>query len=235
MMRPIDCRTYEFWSEDLEDASLDAGFRDALQAHRSDCPHCSDFALRTGHQRRAVHGLPRIQVPVSLAVNLRVLASKERSRRANRQDWSARMQGWRQQARLWFNNLWKPLAVPMAGGVASACFLFSALMPTFALQAGAATDVPAAWYQSAEVYQMSPFGMNAEQITVDVRIDMYGRVIDYSVPKGESCSWKKDAELRRAVENNLLFMTFRPAIFFGQPASDTIRITFRSSYIDVKG
>ena len=62
-----------------------------------------------------------------------------------------------------------------------------------------------------------------------------GRVIDYAIPTGDSGIWLKNPEMKKAVENSLLFMSFKPASFFGQPASDTIRITLRRSHIEVKG
>ena len=95
--------------------------------------------------------------------------------------------------------------------------------------------MPTAWYQSAEVYGLSPFGGNFDNVTIDVRIDTSGRVVDYAVPTGDSGIWLKNPQMKKAVENSLLFMSFKPASFFGQPASDTIRITLRRSHIEVKG
>jgi anti-sigma factor RsiW len=235
MMRPVDCQTFEYWCEDLNDTRVEAGLREALLRHQAECPGCSDFALRSHHQRRALHGMPARPVPMSLAVNLRVMASKERTRRSARVNWATRLDAWQERAQLCLNNLWRPLAIPTAGGLASACFLFAALMPTFALQGPATADVPTAWYQSAEVYGLSPFGGNFDNVTLDVRIDTSGRVIDYAVPAGETGTWLQNAEMRKAVEQSLLFMSFKPASFFGQPASDTIRITLRRSQVEVKG
>jgi hypothetical protein len=240
MMRPddiqkVDCQTFEYWHEELAGAQLDAALHGMLTVHQAECSRCSDFAMRTRHHRRALQGLAVRQVPVQLAVNLRVIASKELSRRSLRVDWATRAAEWRGRARLVLNNLWRPLAIPTAGGLASACFLFAALMPTFALQGPETADVPTAWYQAAEVYGLSPFGGNFDNVTLDVRIDTSGRVIDYAVPTGDSGQWLKNPEMRKAVENSLLFMSFRPASFFGQPASDKIRITLRRSHIEVKG
>lgn len=235
MMRTADCQNFRLWFEDLNDPSLDQSLRDALSHHQANCDECADFALRHRQQRRSLRRLPARPVPVNLAVNLRVLASKERVRRANRVDWATRMNNWRSHARLVLSNLWRPFGIPAVGGLASACFLFSALMPTFALQNPATADVPTAWYQSAEVYGLSPFGVNIDNVTIDVQIDSSGRVIDYAVPAGDTGTWIKKPELRREVENSLLFMSFKPASFFGQPAADTIRITLRRSRIEVKG
>ena len=235
MMPPVDCQTFEFWCEDFADSRFDAAFRESLGAHQSNCARCSDVALRARHQRRALHGLQVRPVPVNLAVNLRILVSKELVRRSSRVNFATRLDGWSNKANLFLDNLLRPLAIPAAGGLASACILFCALMPTFAPQGTATADVPTAWYQSAEVYGLSPFGGNFDNVTLDVRIDTNGRVIDYAVPAGDAGPWQKNPETRKAVENSLLFMSFRPASFFGQPASDTIRITLRRSHIEVKG
>lgn len=235
MMRPVDCQTFEFWCEDMNSPRVDAALREQMLDHRAQCPRCSDFAIRSDHQRRALRGLPVRQVPVNLAVNLRVMASKELARRSTRVNLATRMDIWRGKIGLFLNNMWRPLAIPTAGGLASACFLFSALMPSFALQTQPSADVPTAWYQSAEVYGLSPFGGNFDNVTLDVRIDTSGRVIDYAIPTGDSGIWLKNPEMKKAVENSLLFMSFKPASFFGQPASDTIRITLRRSHIEVKG
>lgn len=234
-MRPVDCQTFEFWCEDMNSPRVDAALREQMLDHRAQCPRCSDFAIRSDHQRRALRGLPVRQVPVNLAVNLRVMASKELARRSTRVNLATRMDIWRGKIGLFLNNMWRPLAIPTAGGLASACFLFSALMPSFALQTQPSADVPTAWYQSAEVYGLSPFGGNFDNVTLDVRIDTSGRVIDYAIPTGDSGIWLKNPEMKKAVENSLLFMSFKPASFFGQPASDTIRITLRRSHIEVKG
>lgn len=234
MMKTIDCKTFAVWCEDLNDRELDPVWKQSMLDHQSACPACADVALATSHQRRAVHSLPVRNVPVDLAVGLRVVASKELAKRRARKDFAARVTGWKTIARDWLREMWRPVGVPTAGGLASACVLFSALMPNFALEAGTAADVPAPWFQQAEVGALSPFGVNLEQITLDVRIDQTGRVIDYSVPSGET-AWTKNAAMRRAVENNLLFMQFQPAKFFGQPAGDKVRITIRRSQVDVKG
>ncbi|MSV31642.1 MAG: hypothetical protein EXQ57_03895 [Bryobacterales bacterium] len=172
---------------------------------------------------------------MNLAVNLRVIASKELVRRNARVNLATRMEIWNEKARVSLNNLLRPLAIPTAGGLVSACFLFAALMPSLALQGPATADVPTAWYQAAEVYGLSPFGGNFDNVTLDVRVDGNGRVIDYAVPAGDAGHLLTNPQMRKAVENSLLFMTFRPASFFGQPASDTIRITLRRSHIEVKG
>jgi hypothetical protein len=72
-----------------------------------------------------------------------------------------------------------------------------------------------------------------DDVVVDLLIDGQGRIIDYRVPHGQD--WMKNAQVRRSIENALLFAHFTPGTTFGQPASARIRLTFRRSQIEVKG
>lgn len=235
MNRPVTCHAFRAMCDEYTHEELDASLRRQMERHEAECLACAESAQAMRHQRRALRDMSSRRVPMQLAVQLRVVASRERARRVSRMDWPARVAAWRQQARMWTNNLWKPLAIPAAGGLASALLLFSALMPTFHLNGGTVADVPTAWYQSAELNGLSPFGADVDDVTLDVRVDTSGRVIDYEVPADDDGLWRKDPEMRRAVENSLLFLSFQPARFFGQPASDRIRITLRRSRIEVRG
>ena len=47
--------------------------------------------------------------------------------------------------------------------------------------------------------------------------------------------WLNDPEVRRSVENALLFVAISPGTTFGRPVSCTVRIMLTRSLIDVKG
>ena len=117
MMRPVDCQTFQYWCEDISDARMEPGFREELTAHQAECAGCADYALRSQHQRRALRGLTVRPVPVNLAVNLRVMASKEVARRSSRVNLATRMDVWRGKIGLFLDNLWRPLAIPTAAGL----------------------------------------------------------------------------------------------------------------------
>ena len=73
---------------------------------------------------------PRLTPPARLATELQVLASRERMRQLSRGTYTALFHYWMAEMRLFFDNLMRPIAIPFAGGLVSAVFLFTMLMPT---------------------------------------------------------------------------------------------------------
>lgn len=222
-----ECREILAASTDYLDRRCTEARAGQIGRHLADCGYCSARVDEMLQQRRAVHALPRRPVPVNLAISLRVIASKQYAQRASRQRWKERLQ-------LWTANTWRPVALPMVGGLVTACLLFAVLLPTLTPPVLASNDAPPSWYQSAELSDLGPFGLRADHITLDLILDEQGRMIDYSIPASEKILFE-DLKLRRNVENNLLFMRFKPAEFFGQPTAGKLRITIRRSQLDVKG
>ena len=195
--------------------------------HLDTCSACTAHLDEAAHLRRSVHALPQRAVPVNLAISLRIAASKQYAHRAARLRWKDRLY-------LWNTNIWRPMAIPMCGGLATAFVLFAVLLPTLAPPVLANDDPPPSWYQSAEFSDMGPFGLRTDHVTLDLILDDQGRMVDYSIPDSETVLLQ-DPKLRRNIENNLLFMRFKPAEFFGQPTSGKLRITIRRSQVEVKG
>jgi hypothetical protein len=174
----------------------------------------------------ALRSLPRLRPPSGLNSSLRVLASREVQRRMNSLSRMDRL-------RLSFDNMMRPLALPFAGGLFSAVILFSMWVPGYPVHASNALDVPLGISTDASVKRMAPIATNAgEDVVVDVRIDGDGRMIDYSIVTGDVSN---DAALRRSIEGFLLLTSFTPATAFGQPVAGKLRLTLRSSHIDVRG
>jgi hypothetical protein len=73
---------------------------------------------------------------------------------------------------------------------------------------------------------------DAGDVIVDVGIDGDGRMIDYKIVSG---SYPNDEALRRSIAGVLLLTRFTPATSFGQPVEGRLRLSLRSSHIDVKG
>jgi hypothetical protein len=67
---------------------------------------------------------------------------------------------------------------------------------------------------------------------VDLQLDDQGRFFDFTIV---SAPGQQNEKLRRSIENSLLFTEFWPATTFGRGVAGTIRISFRSSRIDVRG
>ena len=135
---------------------------------------------------------------------------------------------WAERARLVIDNLMRPLAVPFAGGLTSALFLFGMLVPYLGLLRDPANDKPTALYTEASVESVADFGSRASDDTLlEVRVDGQGRMVDYSLLQGQ---------MNSDVGNFLLFTTYTPATVFLQPAASRIVIRrTRRSGIVVKG
>jgi hypothetical protein len=184
---------------------------------------------------RALRGLRRPTSPVGMTTSLRVLASRERARAGHRSSWKSQLKNWFDHAQLAVENVMRPLALPIAGGVFSAVTLFSVwVVPTYPALARTGADVPTQLSTEARVKGFSSIGTAGEDIVMDVVLDESGRVVDYKILSANM----PDVASRRKLENMLVFgTTFVPATSFGQPTASKIRLWLSSSRIgiNVKG
>jgi hypothetical protein len=178
-----------------------------------------------------LRSLPENKAPEGLSTALRVVASREHQRVVSRQQWletaTARFQ-------LWAENLMRPLALPFAGGLASAMVLFGMLLPTFTLHRAVGSDIPVALFTEPSIKAQMAFE-DAEydvDCVLEVLVDDQGRMVDYSVAKGSSIP--NNPDLRRAIEKKLLFTEFRPATMFGQPTYGKMLVSFQRRSIEIK-
>lgn len=207
--------------------------RQELGLHLRACRTCADACERHVQVRSAVHSLPRMEVPGDLKIRLRVMASQQRSLRIGLG------RTWWESFRFRLNVLLRPLAVPLAGGIAAAVVLFAALVPTFMHPPRvSASDVPCVVFTQPMLESMGPIGFGAAEAVVDLRIDQQGRIVNYSIVE----STGNITAVQRSIENSLLFTRFKPATLApnscsdcGVPMSGTIRMVLRSSHIEVKG
>jgi hypothetical protein len=213
--------------------------RRAMRSHVDGCRDCSTAVEKQDKVQRMLRALPRHAPPQDLTVRLRVTASQERTRRQ-----LTAWQRWRDQGRLLVKNMMKPIAVPAVGGFCSAVFLFCSLVPSFTFyQTPDAPEssfgmvagmfaVPVAISSGPTVKNLAPIGFFDGDAVVDLRIDAGGRIVNFSIVGADGTG---SDQLRRSIENNLLFTTFVPATAFGKPIAGTLRLTFRSSRIEVRG
>lgn len=210
------------------DGALDSKNQRFVATHLKYCPMCQDRFQDLSRARSLCRKLKPVTIPSDVALRLRVMASREHARHASGNP-------------SWFDfepvavrlkNLMQPLAIPFAGGIVSTLVLFSMMVPTYprAVRTSVADDVPTTFYTDPTVKNMAPFALSSDEVVVELTIDENGRVVDYRLPAAPA-----SASLRRAIENNLLFTTFTPAMAFGQPISGRILLSFRRSQIDVKG
>jgi anti-sigma factor RsiW len=183
---------------------------DTMTQHLAQCRDCSSYAADLGDLHSALRSLPAVTPPARLATELQVLASRERIRHLTRRTYSALFHYWMAEMRLFFDNLMRPIAIPFAGGLASAVFLFTVLVPTLQFPHLTLNDVPS--------------GLFTQSVAT---VDEQGNVVDYDLPNNVS------SRLRNDIANMILFTKFEPATAYGVPIAAKVVVSFRR--IDVKG
>lgn len=207
--------------------------RRAVSIHLRECVRCKEQYDQLEQGRSLLRRLPPRMPPEELSTRLRGIAMRESAARREKLAGRNPVRFAWQAIQVRAENLMRPLALPFAGGMVSAMVLFSMLAPAYPVVAGRALaeeDVPIALYQEPTVKSVAPFAFAEEEFLVEVTIDEQGQVIDYKLPRGT-----ESEELKREIENTLLFARFTPALAFGQPTAGKIRLSFRRSCIDVKG
>jgi hypothetical protein len=198
--------------------------------------------IRPDSLAEALHRLPAKTPPARLRTSLRVIASRDLQRRISHRNLSSVLQLWWSRVQLSGEHLVRTMALPFAGGVCSTLVLFSMfVVPAYPLlhqnltQGVAASefDVPTILSTQGSVKNVSAFSAGDSDIVVDVAVDEQGRMIDYAVVAGASALANRD--VRRRLENALVFSNFNPGTTFGQPMVSTVRLWFHSSRIEVKG
>src|SRR6185369_12249853 len=110
----------------LLDRQLDADERDSVLAHLGECRTCAGELAAIQDLKSSMRAMANPSVPPALTARLRVAASHHRASTARRRDLRARFQHLGMRIRLAFDNMMRPVAVPLAGGLFSsfACFFF---------------------------------------------------------------------------------------------------------------
>jgi hypothetical protein len=169
--------------------------------------------------------------PADLTTRLRVVASKVRMETLGGvTPWTR----WRDHMELTLSNLMRPLALPAAGGLCAAVFLFSTFVPMFksAFSLTPSGDVPTMLATQPTLKYMAPVAFSDGDAVVDLQLDDQCRIVNFTIV---SAPGQQSEMLRRRIENSLLFTEFWPATTFGRPVAGTIRISFRNNRIDVRG
>lgn len=201
-----------------------------VSKHLVHCRDCAEYSEQLVGLQNVLRHMPSPAAPPRLSLQLRILASRERARRLTRITISSLLRSWRDGAVLAMNNLMRPIALPFAGGLLSAIFLFGVLVPTLQARRNIRNDVPYVIYQQATVDSMAPFGFTESEVVIELTIDEHGFITDYSVPKG-----KLSKELSNDIGNMILFTSFTPAALSGQPTAGKVLVSFRRSHINIKG
>jgi anti-sigma factor RsiW len=212
----------EYFEERLSshlDGKLVAQEREDVLAHLEVCNTCSAHWKYMRDMRSRLLRLEEPRFPAVLAVQLRVLASHEHVRKLARANFRARLRNWRECIRLNFENLMRPVALPVAGGLVSALILFSALVPSLSFPHQASDDQPLSFVDphgylvnrsdgEVPVLESTDAVVSSDDNVLELTIDKQGNVFDYTVLQGQ---------FTPDMASIILWSTFAPAMSFGRP------------------
>jgi hypothetical protein len=230
----MECQQVKLTLSAFQDGCVVESERREIAAHVKKCRDCAAHLDQLSAVRRSLRAMPRRPMPANLAFSLRSMASRESSFRRRYAGFRGWVRNQYDQFSLFSNNLMRPIALPAAGGLASAVLLFSMVMTNFqGIVRSPLNDIPLSIATDPSVKNML-LDVSEAEFTVDVFVDEQGRVIDYSFPDGYGSM--NTSQMRRKLENSLLFTEFSPATSFGQPTSGWVRMKFKGrSEIDVQG
>jgi Putative zinc-finger len=216
----------------LVDGVLPEAERENALAHIHSCKDCGARLESTEGLRAALRGLNRAPVPAELSARLRVMASHASVQRAAHSSLSNRWHTWADGVQLWFDNLMRPVALPVAGGIASALVLFGLLVPSLSFRhnfvdhslfTGPTGEVCALDPTGAcvpAISSNSPWIVRTDVDTPDdanvvwLTIDSNGKVADFAVERGQ---------LTPELESIIMFSQFTPANILGLPMSSKVK------------
>jgi len=227
-MDQLNCSTVRGSLWDYMAGALADGERRSIAMHLSVCRECEAHQGEVRSVRTGLRHLPVKRVPPVLGTKLQVLASRERSRQLVRRDFKSWATEQASRAKLFFDNLLKPFAVPAAGGILASFLCFGVIVDTLHVVPDWQDDIPLGLFTEIRIDELSPFCFNGRDVMVQLTVDSTGRVTDYDLPQG-----KGSPEDLQEIGNLVFYSTFSPATRFGRPVSSKRYFFIR--HISIKG
>jgi len=216
----------------LLDCKLADGEREYVLAHLEKCSKCAGKFESMQHLRATMRDMARPRVPAALATQLRVMASHACARQVARRSFGTRVANWATSIRLAFDNLMRPFAVPVTGGVLSAFVMFSLLVPSLSFP-HSTSDEPPLENLIAPIQFGDPDGKIVDsthgvlesgsaliydnEVALTLLIDERGKVQDFYLSSGK---------LTDEMKSLILLSWFTPATVNGQPSWGLKQIVF---------
>jgi len=205
----MSCENVQELVSSLLDQKNSAGERQNALAHIESCRECSAQYESMVQLRASLREMARPAMSAQLQENLRGIAARERIRLISRVSFGKRVQNWVSAFQIHCQNMMRPVALPVAGGVISAVLLFGMWIPdlTATPQQRFSGDVSAPIFTDPSLSRSNPVRYGGD-VVVQLIIDERGKIADYVVIQGQDSE-----ELR----NFILFSTWTPATSFGKP------------------
>jgi hypothetical protein len=196
--------------------------RTVIREHLEGCDVCRAELEKFRKLSVLLSRVPKNDPPADLAVRIKVAAAQAQ----HSHGWPSRM---RDRAEILLDNVFRPLTVPATGGFLSAILVFVLVFQMIApgttvraVQNDVAlnlmrpaelvtlSDYPQSWAPEQNDLELSlPHGL-----LLDVTVDAHGQMTDYQILSGPS-----NLELRRQLDQMLLFSRFSPMLSFGRPTA----------------
>jgi hypothetical protein len=228
-MDDLNCKAIRSSLWDYTSGIIDERERAAIDFHLSECRECALHRGEVRSLRSGLRHLPSLNVPELLNTRLRVLASRDRSRRLIRRDFSSWISEQMSRARLLFDNLLRPFAVPAAGGILASCLCFATVVDTLHMTPDWQNDLPAGISTQVTIDELSPFSCKGRDVMVQLSVDSRGNVTDFELPQSAHAT----PEELQEIGNLVLYSTFSPAVRLGQRVASKQYVLI--SHFDVKG
>jgi hypothetical protein len=196
-----------------------------IREHLEGCQVCRAELQRFRKLSVLLSRMPKSLPPADLAVRIKVAAAQAQQSR----DWPSRLRRVQDRAEILLDTVFRPLTLPATGGFFSAILVFvlvfQMIVPGITVRA-VENDVPINLMRPAELVSLSdyPQAWAPEQhdvelslphgLLVDVTVDAQGHMTAYQILAGPS-----SLELRRQLDQMLLFSRFSPMLSFGRPTS----------------
>jgi anti-sigma factor RsiW len=196
-----------------------------ISQHLEACNICREELEKFRKLSVMLSRVPKNLPPADLAVRIKVAAAQAQ----HSQGWQSRIQRIKDRAEILLDNVFRPLSVPATGGFFSAILVFVLVLQMIlpgttvrAVQNDVAlnlmrpaelvmlSDYPQSWAPEQQDLELSlPHGL-----LVDVTVDSHGQMTDYQVLSGPTSQ-----EVRRHLDQMLLFSRFSPMLSFGRPTA----------------
>jgi len=184
-----------------------------IRKHLEGCNVCREELERFRKLAVMLSRVPKNLPPTDLAVRIKVAAAQAQ----HSEDWPSRMRRMKDHAEILLDNVFRPLTVPATGGFFSAILVFVLVLQNdVALnlmrpaELVSLSDYPQAWAPEQNDLELSlPHGL-----LLDVTVDAQGHMTDYQILSGPH-----SLELRRQLDQMLLFSRFSPMLSFGRPTA----------------